>query len=360
MALLHFSPDGRWLATCSALGTNRVVMWPPDAQDGMKLVHDLEEPCGDFSFHQDGQRVLVGTRGGSVFALPIGAGAARRLETEWEGKVQFALGLTIDASGRRAAASPFNMNPSIRDPELRTLRVWDLASGEGRAYSLAHLTDESWWGFDSLRFLPDGRLLASGLGAGGVVRLSLPSETTGVVSRETLHAAGGASFDLSADGRRALVWASRSAGADHSEELLVLDLTDGTRRRIETHGQNIWWGAIDSSGQVIATGDTEGVVRVGPADGGEPHLLLGGHAGTVWSVAISPDGRWVASVGDEAIHLWPMPDVTKPPLHTLPHEELMAKLDALTNLRVVRDPDLPSGWKLDIGPFPGWEDVPTW
>jgi hypothetical protein len=55
-----------------------------------------------------------------------------------------------------------------------------------------------------------------------------------------------------------------------------------------------------------------------------------------------------------------MPDVTKPPLHTLPYDELMATLDALTNLRVVRDDDSPSGWELDVGPFPGWEEVPTW
>ncbi len=28
--------------------------------------------------------------------------------------------------------------------------------------------------------------------------------------------------------------------------------------------------------------------------------------------------------------------------------------------RAVEDPDSPSGWKLDVGPFPGWETVPTW
>jgi hypothetical protein len=55
-----------------------------------------------------------------------------------------------------------------------------------------------------------------------------------------------------------------------------------------------------------------------------------------------------------------MPDVTKPPLHTLPYPELMAKLDALTNLRVVREASAATGWKLDVGPFPGWKDVPTW
>lgn len=36
------------------------------------------------------------------------------------------------------------------------------------------------------------------------------------------------------------------------------------------------------------------------------------------------------------------------------------RLRALTNLRVVRDPTSSTGWKIDIGPFPGWKDVPTW
>ena len=37
-----------------------------------------------------------------------------------------------------------------------------------------------------------------------------------------------------------------------------------------------------------------------------------------------------------------------------------SRLKYATNLRVIRDPESPSGWKLEIGPFPGWETVPTW
>jgi hypothetical protein len=39
---------------------------------------------------------------------------------------------------------------------------------------------------------------------------------------------------------------------------------------------------------------------------------------------------------------------------------LIAKLKTLTNLRVVRDPESSTGWKLTHDPFPGWETVPTW
>ena len=102
-------------------------------------------------------------------------------------------------------------------------------------------------------------------------------------------------------------------------------------------------------------------LQVGPATGGAPHLL----AGQVNSIGpISPDGRWLTSVGlaeeGNTIRLWPMPDLSQPPLHTLPHDELMAKLRTRTNLRVVKDPESETGWGWHLDPFPGWERVPTW
>ena len=78
-------------------------------------------------------------------------------------------------------------------------------------------------------------------------------------------------------------------------------------------------------------------------------------------MAISPDGRWIASGGeDRTLRLWPMPDLSKPPLHALSHGELIAKLKSLTNLRVVRDHESAQGWNVELGPFPGWKEVPDW
>jgi len=55
-----------------------------------------------------------------------------------------------------------------------------------------------------------------------------------------------------------------------------------------------------------------------------------------------------------------MPDLSKPPLHTLPYEALLAKLRSLTNLRAVRDPTSATNWTIEVGSFPGWKNVPTW
>jgi WD40 repeat protein len=180
------------------------------------------------------------------------------------------------------------------------------------------------------------------------------------VASETIHAAGSAFVDLSRDGRFLLVTASRSEGPlDPRDELVLFDLANGTSRRIATHGTRLFWGRLSPSGRAIVTGDHDGVVRVGPVTGEEPHLLLG-HEGPINGLALSPDERWIATSSDESISIWPMTDVTRPPLHTLPHAELLTKLDALTNLRVVRDPAFATGWKLEVGPFSGWTDVPTW
>jgi WD40 repeat protein len=350
MSIVAFSPDGRWLT--SLFGGAGVRLWPLDPEDGTTRLLLPDERCSQISFHPDGDQALVGTVGGGAFLVPVAGGAPRRLETGWEGEVQMTGGLAFNASGRVAASAPYDMEPSIHDPRLRGLRVWDLLSGQGRSYSLAHLTDESWWGFSELRFALDGSLLAAGPGADGVFRLVLPEQEDGEVTATTLLTDTDTWVDLSADGRRALV-----LGAP---DLSLFDLVSGSSRRIETHGDRLWGIAIDRSGEIIVTGDTEGVVRVGPATGEEPHLLLGGHDGVVWSVDISPDGRWIASVGDEGIRLWPMPDLSKPPLHTLPREELIAKLKTLTNLRVVRDEESATGWTLEVGRFPGWDKVPVW
>jgi WD40 repeat protein len=118
--------------------------------------------------------------------------------------------------------------------------------------------------------------------------------------------------------------------------------------------------AFDSTGRLLAT-RSDGVIRIGTETESTPHLLVdvAGKAGG--RLVFSPDGRWIASGElDGAIHLWPVPDLSKPPLHTLPRAELLAKLRTHTNLRAVPDPASHTGYKLEVGPFPGWAEPPEW
>ena len=91
------------------------------------------------------------------------------------------------------------------------------------------------------------------------------------------------------------------------------------------------------------------MVRVGRSSGEEPHLLVG-HKGLT-GAGISPDGQWVFTSEGSDLWMWPMPDLTQAPLHTLPLDQLLAELRSLTNVRVVEDAESSSGWTLEVGPF---------
>ncbi len=145
---------------------------------------------------------------------------------------------------------------------------------------------------------------------GGVLRLVLPDDPRGTPSSELVYATPMAALALSPDGRQLLVLAGRDPLGLLFEELILFDLAAHTSRRITTHGERLFVAAFDPSGRFIVTGDHDGIVRVGPVTGEEPHLLLGHHS-MVESLAVSPDGRWIATATEEGLYLWPMPDMAR-------------------------------------------------
>jgi WD40 repeat protein len=243
----------------------------------------------------------------------------------------------------------------------QTLRVWDVATGELRLFDLPEGSSTNTGyerGVMDLGFADESTLYSAG--DGGVYRWDLMSGAHELVLAATPEAF--VAMALAADGQTALVQELEPRNSFRpNSSVKILDLATGTARGLPTFGETGLNGlAIDPSGTVAVSADVEGTIRVGRLSGGAAHLLVG-HKGTIASVDISPDLRWIASVGEDGtLRLWPMPDFSKPPLHTLPYDELIAKLKSLTNIRVVRDPDAADGWRVDLDPFPGWEKIPTW
>jgi WD40 repeat protein len=293
--------------------------------------------------------LAVGYRG-QAYAAPLDGSPARKLEGLSEDRVLTAA--AVSPSGRRVAtASSFGAGE-------RKLGVWDLETGERWLFNLPEASTAGGWGgaVNGVHFMDETTLLTAG--DGGVRRWNI--ETGGHTLIWATEPGFDADIAVNAGGRTAL--AKRSLlDSVTCIPVDLLDLTTGAAEPLPSFGECFPMGpVIDVSGPLAATTDVEGVVRVGRLSGGEPHLLVG-HEGTVASVAISPDLRWVATMGqDSTLRLWPIPDLDKPPLHTLPCEELLAKLRSLTNLRAVREPEAPDGWKIELGPFPGWKEVPAW
>jgi hypothetical protein len=52
-----------------------------------------------------------------------------------------------------------------------------------------------------------------------------------------------------------------------------------------------------------------------------------------------------------------MPEGT--PLQALPHDELLKRFRQLTNVHVVSDKDSSTGYRVEVAPFPGWRQIPS-
>jgi WD40 repeat protein len=400
---LKFSPDGSWLA---GIFFGEISLWNMRGARSIVLGRQ-EPPLTAVSFTRDGHLLSTSDKG-ILRRWPLSVAADEGLQTLWS-RLDAGIGLSLevdpggrfvvlaqrqvgkalivpldgskpvshqlkahsrsplwashqslDPSGRFAAFAAY----SLADPDVNSIRILDLATGDERTLDTHPKGKERCEEVGSLNegvaipvWLPDGSLLSDGDAglrvwdlAAGTSRLLRPCRKSPQNFFYLLE---------SPDSRMVL----RLDAADQTgsiSSLSVFVLASRATREITSHGKMLMSFALGTRGTILVTGDKNGVVRVGLINGEEPHLLFG-HTGPVMSVAVSPDGRWIASGSDDGtIRLWPMPDLSKPPLHTLPHNQLLAKLCSLTNLRAVRDPSSDTGWKIEFGPFPGWAVAPDW
>jgi eukaryotic-like serine/threonine-protein kinase len=360
--LVEFSPDGRWLAT--SWDRNQLRLWPvpggggrqirilskggPSFEAGPSFWCDLRfDPRGRYLFAvgQDEFAWIVPLDGSPIRRLPVVA------------KTMLGPG-AVSPSGRRVAtATAYGEGPKklrVFEVETGELRLFDVpmpgaaSAGPGAAATTGHEGN-----IGSLEFTDESTLYTSG--DGGVRRWDVETGRNELV--RDVPAGARASLSVSADLRDLYICVSKApdapAGGPSCE---VLDSATRVTRPIAFEGETP--SMFLPRGEAAVAVYPDGSVRVGRRSGGPGHLLV---AHAVVRAAISPDGRWLATTGaDNTLRLAPMPDLDAPPLDLLPRGALVARLRALTNLRAVRDAKAPSGWSIELGPFPGWNHLPEW
>jgi serine/threonine protein kinase/WD40 repeat protein len=355
---LAFTPDGKWLSSYSQEGVLRLWPMSPAVASGQRALLRDDRPgasAGTIAMDPKGRHVLVmvSYAPGRVVLVPLDGGAPRVVRSLSPGWLQSP---AVSRDGRLAAAGTRNR------PEGNLLEVWDLRSGDVRTLDPRPRENEKECGPDATRtsavmdveFTSDGRLLGAGFSG---LRLWSLDDGTNVLLRPCTRGSN-LLFPFLAASREDRYLLLETDMAAKTSSLSFHDLRAGGSHELTSHGNAVASVALDPKGEVAVTGGWDGIVRVGPVTGEEPHLLYG-HDLEVTSVAVSPDGRWIASASnDGTIRLWPMP--AGRPFHTLPHAELVARLGSFTNLRVVRDEASETGYRVEAGPFPGWGVVPDW
>ena len=278
---------------------------------------------------------------GRVFVVPLSGGPPRELKGFSRGRSGVPVAFSPD--GRRLAAAPPRARPQRRSSASGTSRAACRAcsgrcprAGEGAV-----------GGVTSLAFLDDDHLVTS-------------SRTTGIVSfdRATGRPAACARVRprrVAVDRRRGTVFAFLGA----PDELVRIDLDGQEPTKSVFSCPGCYSVAVDPTGTMVATGGVTRSCASGRPPGASPISS---------SVVPRPPARGSPSrptaAGSRragsapAVRLWPVPDVTRTPLHRRSHEEVLATLRSWTNLRAVKDPQSSTGWKLEPGPFPGWAKLP--
>jgi len=317
-------------------------LWPLAAAPGdrgeIEIGREIETPgLWGIAANPDSNFVAAASFGG-LWLVSTDRASPRRVA---DFSVSFAT--AVSPSGRLAAAGA-----ARRDQAM--LLVWDLGSGQARILESLENENLPYAPPMDLHFVSEGRLLAS---RDGSVRLW----DLGTGDSQLLIKEGVERFEVSPDGRQLVTWSWGFKSADRPA--VLYNLEDGVSRELASHGTKVTSVAFDASGTVVATSSWDGIVRVGPVTGEPPHLLLG-HEGVAQSVAVSPDGEWIASGGgdDGTVRVWPMPKGQ--PFHTLPHDELLDRLRSMTNIRVVKDQESATGYRLELEPFPGLQENPVW
>ncbi|MEH2455278.1 TIR domain-containing protein [Nostoc sp.] len=227
----------------------------------------------------DGKTVVSGSEDKTLKVWDLATG---QCQATFEGHTNSVLVVAITPDGKTVVSGSFD----------KTLKVWDLATGQCRATFAGHTNDVY-----GVAITPDGKTVVSG---------SL-DKTLKVWDLAT----GKCRATFEGDTDRVFVVAITpdskivvSGSEDHT--LKVWDLATGQcRATFVGHTASVWAVAITPDGKTVVSGSEDATLKVWDLATGQCLATFEGHTDSVQVVAITRDGKTVVSGSDdETLKVW--------------------------------------------------------
>jgi WD40 repeat protein len=274
------SPDGKHLATGEFDTTLRV--WDAATGSPLLTLFGHSSQIVSVAFSPDGKRLASGSEDGTVRIWDALTG-------------QELLTLAGHTSGVLSVAFSLDGNRLYSTGRDETVKIWDVSPSAGSDW--LNLTGHTGRVF-GVTYRPDGQRLAT-WSYDGTVKVWDTSNGKLLLTISVEDSMSGGNADYSPDGKRLVIVTGKRArtfDAESGAELLSLAPFD----------ESVVAARFSSDGNQIAVGSYNGIIRIYDSMNGKV-LIEFGNPVELQAIAISLDGKRVASAGSMGVDVW---DVT--------------------------------------------------
>ena len=293
-----FSPDGQWMA---AAGEDRVVrLWSAKTQQLRGQLKGHTKEVAALAFTPDGKTLASAGADGSVRLWNVAT--AESLHT-WQASSNSLAAMAFSQDGNWLAVgegggpvkwgTPFTRYASSQG--AGRVLVWNM-----KTHQLERSLDAHCCGVLSLTFSPDGKQLATG-GVDRKLELFQVESGKRLLAQTNFSGPVFAALFLPGGEIAAASWNPYS----ESGRITIFEASTLEQKRVMLFAGKATCLALSPDGRTLASAGPDRVLRLLDVVTGEEAGVFHGHKAEIWSVAYSPNGKTVATGGfDDSIRLW--------------------------------------------------------